>query len=157
MKFFAIVVLLVSILFFGIIYNSYLNDNARLNGKIAKIADKIEDSNNLEEQTILSEEIFVIMKNSSCRILKKQTLFRIIELLDIEHDGVRYWIARGLMRIGPCAKVAIPKLKQIRTRAECWPGSMNSGDTVRAVIEKFSEYPIGKVICTAPAEGYIRK
>jgi hypothetical protein len=32
---------------------------------------------------------------------------------------------------------------------------MNSGDTVRGVIEKFSYYPIGKTVCTAPAEGYI--
>ena len=118
------------------------------------IISSIKASRDADFQGDEAEKLFLLLKDRKCDGLDKETLKEIIALLDVRHDGVRFWTARILGNIGPCARPAIPKLKQIVPQADCWPGGKTSASDIRETLKRFGEPSPPETICTGLGEGH---
>jgi hypothetical protein len=102
-----------------------------------------------------ARSLYRLLKGRTCDEVDGRTMRELVSLLDIRHDGIRLHIVRALGRLPPCARAAIPKLKEILPEADCWPSGLRSGGYIHHTLEKLGELPIPDAICTGPAEGYI--
>jgi hypothetical protein len=68
-----------------------------------------------------------------------KTLAETMSLLDSPRESVKTWGVRCLGRLGPRARAAIPKLKEMLPKADCIPGTITSAAYIRAVLEKLGE------------------
>lgn len=125
-----------------------------LDGIISSMILSIRNTSDVDYQNKKSKDIFYILKNKRCGQMKRETVEKIVTLLDVRHDGVRYWTARTLKRIGECARIAVPTLRRILPQADCWPGGLTSAHVIREVLAKLDNSKIPDTICTAYGEGH---
>jgi hypothetical protein len=119
-----------------------------------RIIHEIKSSSDLDVQADRSRDLFYHVKGQECNDIDKGTIDELTSLLRIRHDGVRYWAARSLGQMDPCARSAAHELKLIVPEADCWPGGLTSAPEIRATLTKFGEPPIRETICTGYGQGY---
>jgi hypothetical protein len=68
-----------------------------------------------------------------------KTFAEIMSLLDSPRESVKTWGVQCLGSLGPRARAAIPKLKEMLPKADCIPGTITSAAYIRAVLEKLGE------------------
>lgn len=102
--------------------------------RILILARTISTNNDLEVRSTKSRELFFIMKDTRCNNLSPGTIELLGELFNIKDDSVRYWIARGMRRIGPCAKLVLPDVLPILPIVDCMPGLQRSAEEIHGLL-----------------------
>jgi HEAT repeat protein len=98
--------------------------------------DKVRSGRTVDARTDAAEHLANLAQEVSSKEITEKLVADLTSLLDSPDDSVRYWVARALGNLGPAAKAAVPKLKEMLPAADCLDGAITSASGIRYALFK---------------------
>lgn len=108
---------------------------------------KVRSGRSVDARTAAAEHLASLMWKISSKDVTEAFVAEITSLLDSPDDSVRYWVATALGNLGPRAKAAIPKLKEMLPKADCINGAITSASGIRYALIRMGVRPPPRPKC----------
>lgn len=104
--------------------------------QINKAVSQVRAEKTVDARTAAAEHLANLARKLGSKEVTVKLVNDLTSLLDSPDDSVRYWIAVALGNLGPAAKAAAPKLKEMLTKADCIDGAITSANGIRYALIK---------------------
>jgi hypothetical protein len=102
---------------------------------------KVRSDKTADTRTEAAKHLAGLTQKISGKEVTEALVADITSLLDSPDDSVRYWVATALGNLGPAAKSAAPKLKEMLPKADCINGAITSASGIRYALIRMGIKP----------------
>jgi HEAT repeat protein len=118
-----------------------VNGGPALMKQINETIAKVRSDKTVDGRTEAAEHLASLAQKIKSTDVTEPLVTNVTSLLDSPDDSVRYWVAMALGNLGPAAKAAVPKLKEMLPRADCINGAVTSASGIRYALIKMGIKP----------------
>ena len=105
-------------------------------GQILHAVDRVWRAKGANAMGIAAEHLRNTILVTDPKAIDDRTIHAIASLLEIQNEGIRYWVVESLGHFGPHAKFVSPKLLNILKKRECVIAETSSVPMIRDTLER---------------------